>query len=67
MKMDEKENTEADTKLCNEYTLQLVQLASAHATGEKDTKTVIPIAFCGIHNPRRDDSLYGCLPGRTAI
>jgi hypothetical protein len=63
MKIDEKANTEADTKLCNEYTLQLVQLASAHATGEKDTKAVIPIAFCGIHNPRRDASSYGCLPG----
>lgn len=66
-KIDEKEDTEADKKLCREYTLQLVQLTSAHAAGEGDTKTVIPIAFCGIHNQRREDSLYGCLPGGTAI
>ena len=66
-KSDEKDNSEADKKLCNEYTLQLVQLTSAHAACEEESKSVIPIAFCGIHNPQRDDASYGCLPGGTAI
>lgn len=66
-KRNENVNIEADKILCNEYTLQLVHLTSARAAGEGETKSVIPIAFCGIHNPRRDDSLYGCPPGGTAI
>lgn len=66
-KRDENENIEADKNLCNEYTLQLVHLTSARAAGERETKSVIPIAFCGIHNPRRDDFLYGCPPGGTVI
>mmetsp|Transcript_36357 Transcript_36357/g.74117 ORF Transcript_36357/g.74117 Transcript_36357/m.74117 type:complete len:864 (-) Transcript_36357:1037-3628(-) len=60
---------EEDTKLCNEYTLQLVQLSRPGATDGNNTKgedtacNVVPIAFCGLHNPRRDASYFGCLPG----
>ena len=59
---------EEDIKLCNEYTLQLVQLsrseAAADETNAEDmTCNVVPIAFCGLHNPRRNASYFGCLPG----
>lgn len=58
---------EEDIKLCNEYTLQLVQLSRPEATvndnGEDVAPKIVPIAFCGLHNPRRDTSCFGCLPG----
>ena len=58
---------EEDIKLCNEYTLQLVQLSRTEATvndnGEDVAPKIVPIAFCGLHNPRRDTSCFGCLPG----
>ena len=57
-KSDVIELDEADKKLCKEYTLQLVQLTRTEADG-KDKTSIIPVAFCGIHNPRRDDSVYG--------
>eukprot|EP00986_Skeletonema_menzelii_P017135 scaffold17710_cov153-Skeletonema_menzelii.AAC.7 len=63
------EQNEQDTKLCNEYTLQLVQLSRPaaadgnNASGEDSDCNVVPIAFCGLHNPRRDPSYFGCLPG----
>lgn len=62
IKTDEKDIVEADKNLCNEYTLDLVHLTRANAAGEGDTKSIIPVAFCGIHNPRRDASSYGCIP-----
>ena len=49
----------ADNRLCNQYTLQLVQLPQ--------TKEVIPVAFCGLHNGKRSSSFFGYLPGRDAI
>ncbi len=57
MKSDDKEKIAAEQKLSLEYTLRLVKLTRA---GE--ASTVIPVAFCGIHNPSRDGSFYGCLP-----
>lgn len=63
------ELNEEDEKLCNEYTLQLVQLSRQGATdssilnGEDTACNVVPIAYCGLHNPRRDPSYFGCLPG----
>jgi hypothetical protein len=63
------EQNEEDMKLCNEYTLQLVQLSRLEVTigsntnGEDADCNVVPIAFCGLHNPRRDASYFGCLPG----
>jgi hypothetical protein len=61
VKSDDKEKIAADQKLSFEYTLQLMQLIRAEEVGKVDN-TVIPVAFCGIHNPLRDDSWYGCLP-----
>lgn len=61
IKTDDKEMIAADQKLCLEYTLQLMQLNKAEGAGKADN-SVIPIAFCGIHNPRRDDCSYGFPP-----
>lgn len=52
---DDDEDVAADKKLCNEYTLQLVKMSHA--------EKAIPVAFCGLHNPGRDSSFYGRLPG----
>eukprot|EP00804_Cyclotella_cryptica_P019156 CCRYP_017798-RA/>CCRYP_017798-RA protein AED:0.33 eAED:0.33 QI:135/1/1/1/0/0/2/232/913 len=58
-----------DRKLCNEYTLQLVKLVRTEGAWPRgnNTKTkkttIIPVAFCGLHNPGRDSAFYGCLPG----
>ena len=57
IKSDDKEKIASDQRLSLEYTLQLVKLTRAGESG-----VVIPVAFCGIHNPSRDDSSYGCLP-----
>mmetsp|Transcript_15543 Transcript_15543/g.33658 ORF Transcript_15543/g.33658 Transcript_15543/m.33658 type:complete len:955 (-) Transcript_15543:1141-4005(-) len=68
---DVSENIDADKKYCKEYTLQLVQLTRTErvvsSASEKDRTTIIPVAFCGIHNPRRDDAFYGRLPGGVAV
>jgi hypothetical protein len=67
-KSDDTANIEADKKLCSKYTLQVVQLSKRENTiggGDEDTAdtVIIPVAFCGIHNPRREDSFFGRLPG----
>jgi len=70
---EEKKSDEEDEKLCKEYTLQLVQLTRTEGpmggAAEEDTTTttILPVAFCGIHNPSRADSCFGCLPGGAAI
>ena len=62
------EADEKDAKLCNEYTFQLVQLSKSkaaiceNASGE-DSSDILPVAFCGLHNPCRDATYFGCLPG----
>ncbi|KAL7536725.1 hypothetical protein ACHAXR_011212 [Thalassiosira sp. AJA248-18] len=70
-KSDDNHNIEADKKLCKEYTLQLVQLTrtegAVDSAGEDDKSTIIPVAFCGIHNPQREDSFFGCLPGHAGV
>jgi hypothetical protein len=68
-KLEDNRNFLDDKKLCNEYTLQLVQLkrkVGSALFGEDDETektTILPVAFCGLHNPKREDSYYGCLPG----
>jgi hypothetical protein len=65
------ENIEADKKLCKEYTLKLVQLTRTEqgvgSACKENKMTIIPVAFCGIHNHQRKDCFYGCLPGGAAI
>ncbi len=41
-----------DARLCNRFTLDIVECGD----------TVLPVGFCGFHNPQRDEFLYGCYP-----
>eukprot|EP00581_Thalassiosira_minuscula_P020083 CAMPEP_0183718262 /NCGR_PEP_ID=MMETSP0737-20130205/11572_1 /TAXON_ID=385413 /ORGANISM="Thalassiosira miniscula, Strain CCMP1093" /LENGTH=958 /DNA_ID=CAMNT_0025947793 /DNA_START=543 /DNA_END=3419 /DNA_ORIENTATION=+ len=68
-KSDFNEYVEADKNLCKEYTLQLVQLTRnlASSASEEEQTTIIPVSFCGIHNPQREDYLYGCPPGGASL
>jgi len=55
-----------DYSLSKQYTLQLLELSRLEGSngtfpGEKK-KSVVPVAFCGIHNPKRHPSLYGYIP-----
>jgi len=53
-----------DKKLCNQYTFQLVRVKRPVIEEDSNDKIslVLPIAYCGIHNPLRDESFYGFLP-----
>ncbi|KAL9181313.1 hypothetical protein ACHAXT_010118 [Thalassiosira profunda] len=70
-KSDANESIEADKRLCREYTLQLVQVSrsdlSTSRSSEDDATATIAVSFCGIHNAKRDDRFFGCLPGGAAI
>lgn len=65
--LDVDESIDADKKLCKEYTLQLVQLArierGVKSNSQEEKTSIIPVAFCGIHNPQRDDKYFGYPPG----
>ena len=41
-----------DIRLCHRFTLDIVECGD----------TVLPLGFCGFHNPKRDEFLYGCYP-----
>ena len=49
-----------DSQLCKEYTLTMMKCQ----VGESENRItkVLPVAFCGFHNPTRDTSLFGCYP-----
>jgi len=61
-----KESNINDAELCNQYTLQLMKVSrTAGGFGSipgMSKSTIVPVAFCGLHNPKRDPSLYGCPP-----
>ena len=46
-----------DRKLSKEFTLEKVKVS------KKGKSFVIPIGFCGLHNQKREASLYGYSPG----
>lgn len=48
-----------DVQLCKQYTLTMMK---CNTDSEVEKTTIRPVAFCGLHNPIRDTSLYGCLP-----
>eukprot|EP00978_Attheya_sp_CCMP212_P008726 scaffold20492_cov56-Attheya_sp.AAC.3 len=55
---------EKDFKLCSEYTLDILELSSMEGTfgslpGENKSR-LVPVSFCGLHNPKRERSLFGC-------
>ena len=55
-----------DLKLCQQYSLDIVELKRYEGTfgsiRGKMKSCLIPVAFCGLHNPNRDKSLFGCPP-----
>lgn len=50
-----------DSQLCKQYTLTMMKCTTMDSNGEENT-TIRPVAFCGLHNPIRETSLYGCYP-----
>jgi hypothetical protein len=56
-----------DISLCDQYTLTFASLQGiSHAFGKDPgyvRRAVIPVLFCGIHNPKRERSCYGLYPG----
>ena len=45
-----------DTQHCLDYTLDVIEVTS---NSSSPTSSFVPIAYCGIHNPRRDDDYFG--------
>lgn len=70
---DFKEEKKKDIELCQEYTLSLTQIRRVENVRSAINRTVqeksyiIPVAFCGFHNPSREDSFYGCPPCADGI
>lgn len=56
-----------DSQLCKEYSLTALNCLSIEGRIGKDPGgkcfNLLPVAFCGIHNPKREPSLYGMYPG----
>ena len=45
-----------DIQRCLDYTLDVVEVT---AQGSSNTSKFVPIAYCGLHNPLRDDNYFG--------
>lgn len=61
---------EDDTRLCKQYSFRFAKCAipESHAVRNPSISlSVLPVCFCGIHNPDRDRSLYGLYPGGTKM
>lgn len=64
-----------DKKLCRQYSLRFAKckIPGIRRVGKASIKSspsaaiVLPVCFCGIHNPKRDRSLYGLYPGGQLI
>jgi hypothetical protein len=56
-----------DSQFCKEYSLTALNCLSIEGRMGKDPGdkcfNLLPVAFCGIHNPKREPSLYGMYPG----
>ena len=50
---------EKDIDLSKIYTLTLVNVQRQNERTNISSGTVVPLAFCGLHNPLRDEELYG--------
>jgi len=57
---------EDDKHLCRQYSLRFIK-CSIPPSGQNSTRlpsaALLPVCFCGIHNPHRERSLYGLYPG----
>ena len=56
-----------DCRLCKQFTLAAIDCFTVTGSQGKDPGNqhfrVLPVAFCGIHNPKRDRAFYGLYPG----
>lgn len=50
---EESNSNRRDERLCSRFTLDVLQCG----------KSLLPVGFCGFHNPMRDETLCGCYPG----
>ena len=65
---DLEERRVQDIHLCKQYTLTLAEVSHEDGSGSSSTSsTIVPVAFCGLHNPKRETELVGCLPGGGVI
>lgn len=56
-----------DLELSNQYTLSLSEIRRTENVNRnlqkgEEKSYIVPIAFCGLHNPKREESFYGCPP-----
>jgi hypothetical protein len=60
-----------DSQFCKEYSLTALNCLSIEGRMGKDPGdkcfNLLPVAFCGIHNPKREPSLYGMYPGGSNL
>jgi hypothetical protein len=64
-----------DKLLCRQYSLRFAKckipgvrrIGRACIKSSPPAAVVLPVCFCGIHNPKRDRSLYGLYPGGKVI
>lgn len=65
---DLEERRVQDIHLCKQYTLTLAEVSHEDGSGSSSTSsTIVPVAFCALHNPKRETELVGCLPGGGVI
>lgn len=56
-----------DMNLSHQYTLSLTEIKRTENLNRnrregEEKSYIVPIAYCGLHNPKREDSFYGCPP-----
>jgi len=56
-------STMVDVHLSKQYTLTLVDVKHGKDSDCDATSSIVPVAFCGLHNPERESEFYGRLPG----
>lgn len=50
-----------DLNLSDQYTLSLSEI-KFYTKDSFEESCIVPIAYCGLHNPKREESFYGCPP-----
>ncbi|KAG7364745.1 PHD-finger domain containing protein [Nitzschia inconspicua] len=61
------DGVKSDVSFCDQYTLTFASIKGTTDSFGKDPgierTAMIPVVFCGIHNPKRQPSFYGLYPG----
>jgi len=50
---------EKDKYLSKSYTLTLISVRRQNESSNVNSESVVPVAFCGLHNPLREEEFYG--------